>query len=169
MEKRTAKNGARRDNHQAMTGNKLPQHKKKAFLTAYAQLGTITHAARATKIDRSCHYRWIKDPSYVEAFEVAEAQAIDTLEGEAWRRAVEGNKKPVFHQGMKVGEVTDYSDVLLIFLLKGRFPERYKDNYEFNLNAPTAVQINFSHKKEESPGARPGADGWKVRLGDSRR
>ncbi len=154
-----------------MSTGRLLQHKKRTFLDAFARLGVVTHAATAAKIDRDLHYKWMKsDPAYAEAFTDAETRAIDTLEREAWRRAVEGNKRPVFHQGKKCGELTEYSDVLLIFLLKGRFPERYREHgYEFNFDAPTAVQVNFSHKKEESPRAKPGADGWKVRLGDSRR
>jgi hypothetical protein len=40
--------------------------------------------------------------------------------GEAVRRAKDGYIKPVFHQGVKVGEVREYSDVLLMFMLKAR-------------------------------------------------
>ena len=43
----------------------------------------------------------------------------DALEAEARRRAVEGVRKPVFYQGVICGWVGEYSDTLLIFLLKG--------------------------------------------------
>ena len=54
-------------------------------------------------------------------------QAADVLEREAWRRASEGVKQPVFYQGEVCGHVQKYSDVLLIFLLKGARPDRYRE------------------------------------------
>jgi hypothetical protein len=41
---------------------------------------------------------------------------------------VDGTLEPVFHQGQEVGQVRKYSDTLLIFLLKGRKPDTYRDN-----------------------------------------
>jgi hypothetical protein len=101
------------------------------FLEEYARLGTITHACRAAHIDPKRHYEWMeRDPSYVERFEVAKQEAIDTLEREARRRAVEGVEEPVgWYKGEPGGYVKRYSDLLLIFLLKGARPERYRDNY----------------------------------------
>ena len=58
-------------------------------------------------------------------------QAMDTvLEPEAIRRTVEGVEKPVYHQGRQVGTVREYSDTLLIFLLKGWKSERYTERRE---------------------------------------
>lgn len=46
--------------------------KKAAFLAAYAELGTVTHAAVRADIDRKTHNVWIRaDPEYAAAFEVA--------------------------------------------------------------------------------------------------
>jgi hypothetical protein len=57
--------------------------------------------------------------------------ACDILEAEAHRRAVEGVEKPVgWYKGRPGGYVREYSDVLLIFLLKGLRPEKYKDRLE---------------------------------------
>jgi len=82
---------------------RIRQHKKTKFLDAFASVGTITHAANITGIDRSTHYVWLsRDPEYKLAFEEAEQGAIDSLEAEARRRAMAG------------------SDTLLIFLLKPR-------------------------------------------------
>ncbi len=54
-----------------------------------------------------------------------------TLESEANRRAVEGVEKPVgWHRGQPGGYVRDYSDTLLIFLLKGLRPEKYQERLE---------------------------------------
>ena len=48
----------------------------------------------------------------------AEEDAIQQLELEARRRAFEGFDKPVFHAGEQCGLIRQYSDVLLMFLLK---------------------------------------------------
>ena len=52
------------------------------------------------------------------------------LEPEAIRRAVEGVEKAVYYQGEPVGTVREYSDTLLIFLLKGWKSDRYKERRE---------------------------------------
>jgi hypothetical protein len=48
------------------------------------------------------------------------------LEDEAVRRAYEGVERPVFQGGKQVGVVREYSDTLLIFLLKALRPEKYR-------------------------------------------
>jgi hypothetical protein len=71
-------------------------------------------------IDRGTHYDWLKaDPGYKAAFEDVQDQAAQALEDEAVRRAYEGVERPVYQGGEKVGVVREYSDTLLIFLLKG--------------------------------------------------
>ena len=40
------------------------------------------------------------------------------LEKEAWRRVVDETEKPVFHQGKECGRITEYSNTLLMFLIK---------------------------------------------------
>ncbi len=57
--------------------------------------------------------------------------AAAALEGEAIRRAFEGIETPVgWHKGLPGAFVRTYSDVLLIFLLKGAYPEKYADRME---------------------------------------
>ena len=102
--------------------------KKRAFLAAFSEVGTVTRAAEIAGVCRKSHTNWLKaDPDYVEAFALAEQQACDRLEQEARRRAVEGVDKPVYQQGKKCGVVREYSDTLLIFLMKGAMPDKYKD------------------------------------------
>lgn len=107
------------------------QGKKKAFLAAYAEVGTITRAAELAGISRQTHYDWLEsDPNYPEMFKEADKQACDRLEQEARRRAVQGVSKPVFYKGEECGVVQEYSDTLLIFLLKGALPDKYKDRVQ---------------------------------------
>jgi len=111
--------------------NEMQHNKKPAFLAAYAECGTITQAAEIAGIDRVTHYRWLKDdPEYAKAFEEAHEKSVERLEQEARRRAVEGWEEPVFHKGKVVGKVRKYSDTLLIFLLKGAAPDKYRERVQ---------------------------------------
>lgn len=118
------------------------QHAKRAtqkgrFLAAYAEHATIDGAAKACGMGRRTHYNWLaSDEAYAAAFGDAEQAATDALEGEARRRALAGVEEPVFgslgaHMGSGVvGHIRKYSDTLLIFLLKAKRPEQFRDRYE---------------------------------------
>ncbi|MGH9666215.1 MAG: terminase [Bryobacteraceae bacterium] len=102
--------------------------KQKAFLKTYATTANITSAARFAKVGRRSHYDWLQDAEYAQAFEDAKAEACELLEREALRRAMTGTLEPVFYQGKKCGTVRRYADTLLIFLMKGAMPNKYRDN-----------------------------------------
>lgn len=61
---------------------------------------------------------------------MAEAQAARTLEDEAVRRAHEGLRKPVRYKGKIVGYETEYSDSLMLALLKANNPEKFREHVE---------------------------------------
>jgi hypothetical protein len=106
--------------------------KKAAFLAAYRENGNIRLACKAAQIGRSSHYRWMERyPDYVKEFEQAKADAVDVLEAEARRRAVDGWEEKVgWYKGQAGGTVRRFSDTLLIFLLKGAVPEKYRERVE---------------------------------------
>lgn len=113
--------------------------RRAAFLAAYAQCANITAAAEAADVPRQTHYDWLADPEYAAAFDQAHEAAADTLEKEARRRAEEGWDEPVFHDGAVVGHKRRYSDTLLIFLLKGIRPEKYRERASVNVDARVSV------------------------------
>lgn len=144
------RNGERAPNGRFCKSDKKPHPKKAAFLAVYAEVASITEAAKAAGIDRSTHYAWLeKDAKYKRSFAGAQEQACDVLEREARRRAAEGVNEPVIYKGELMGvwvngdgetvsegtegailiplTVKKYSDTLLIFLLKGALPDKYKD------------------------------------------
>ena len=115
--------------------DKIKNPKKRAFLAAYSICASVSRASRLAEIDRTNHYLWIKEDSdYVGAFEEANLQACQALEDEATRRAHEGVEEPVWYQGEQCGSVLKYSDTLMIFLLKGRMPEKYRENIKSEVN-----------------------------------
>ena len=126
--------------------SKSVQLKRDAFLTAYAEVGTVTHAADIVGVHRNAHYNWMQDPEYVEKFREAERQAADVLEKEVRRRAVEGVEEPVFYKGEQCGTVRKYSDTLLIFATKGALPEKYRENASIEISGPDgrAIEVEVS-------------------------
>ncbi len=71
-----------------------------------------------------------RDPEFAAAWLQAAAIGTERLEEEAARRAYHGTLEPVYHKGQICGYTRKYSDVLLIFLLKARKPEMYRDSDE---------------------------------------
>jgi hypothetical protein len=104
--------------------------KRKRFLAEYAKCGNISGACEKAGIDRVYHYRWMDDPDYQAQFEVAFQCACEELEREAHRRAVTGLLVPQFYQGKKCATIREYSDTLLIFLMKGAMPDKYRDQFK---------------------------------------
>lgn len=98
------------------------------FLEALGSGCTVGEAAAVAGVERSTPYRWrTADPEFAALWREAYAIGADALEAEAQRRAMKGTTRPVFHQGEVCGGIQDYSDTLLMFLMKGRDPNRYCD------------------------------------------
>ena len=69
----------------------------------------------------------------------------EVLEDEALRRARDGTDKPIYQGGKKVGSVREYSDTLLIFLLKARNPAKYRERIDAHVTGDVKVNIvNFT-------------------------
>lgn len=88
-------------------------------MKALASVGVVTEACRVAGVGTVTAYRHRdNEPDFAVAWEEAVEQAADGLELEARRRAV---------KGVMEGKSRRYSDTLLIFLLKGARPEKYRD------------------------------------------
>src|SRR5262245_28409092 len=79
------------------------------------------------------------DIEYAARFRQCRENAINRMKDEAYRRAVDGVEKNVYQHGHKVGTVREYSDNLLMFLLKGACPEEFRDNYKAEPDKMTPV------------------------------
>lgn len=99
--------------------------------------GTVSAGADAISVTRQALYqhREVSD-DFRTAWDDAVDEGADVLEAEAFRRAVKGVEEPIYHNGHAIDTVWKYSDTLLIFLLKGRRPEKYRDNYKVEHSGP---------------------------------
>jgi hypothetical protein len=134
-----------------MASQQNPTAKKRAFLAAFAITCNISRAAKAAKIDRATHYEWLKgDENYRKEFAEAKEQAADALEDEAVRRAHEGTTRPIM-VGKKREVIREYSDTLLIFLLKGIRPEKYRERSEVKMPGLEAKLADILRAREAKP------------------
>ena len=110
------------------------------LLKALAETGNITDACRRAGITRDTFYRHRhEDPAFAAAAADALEVAVDNLELEARRRAEKGCEKPVFYKGREIARITEYSDTLLIFLLKAHRPEKYRERYDVSHGGELAI------------------------------
>lgn len=98
--------------------------KRDEFLSIVADGHSITYAARLVGMSRSRVYAIREvDAEFAEALEQAVQEGSEALEDVALSRAIEG------------------SDTLLMFLLKGRMPEKYKDRVQQDTNVSGDIKI----------------------------
>lgn len=123
---------------------------KAKFIEHFREYGNVSTAVALAGIERRATvYDWQEhDDQFAAAFREAEIVATENLEHEARRRAVEGveSTKGIYdRQGNMIAEETEtkYSDTLLIFLLKARAPEKYRENRTVEISGPRGMPIQF--------------------------
>ena len=110
---------------------KLTARRRNDFLAQVAACGNVSEAARSVCVSRSAAYALRdSDKAFAAEWEAAREAAIDVLEAEARRRALNGIDQPVFFQGQEIGRVRKYSDSLLMFLLKADRPGKFSQRHE---------------------------------------
>lgn len=139
------------------------------FLDELSRNGNVTISAELCNLERTRLYELRQqDPTFAVAWQDALDMAAEHLEAEARRRAVEGVLQKKFTT--KGDPVIDpetgeqyleraYSDTLLIFLLKGANPEKYRERSSTELTGPgggplqTSVQIYLpANNRDEEMG-----------------
>jgi len=117
--------------------------KRARFLDALKVTGNVTKACKLSRLGRMTAYDWRdEDEEFKADWDKALEIAADLLEEEAVRRAHDGVKKPVFQGGKRVGYVQEYSDTLLIFLLKGTKPKKFGDRTTLAGDKDNPVQVS---------------------------
>lgn len=111
------------------------QGMKAAFLRHLSKSGNVSESSRIAGVERSTLYSWRDaDVVFAKEWECALEDAVDILESEARRRAVEGYDELVLSGGRMICDSNGspvtrrkYSDGLLSFLLRAHRPSRFGD------------------------------------------
>ncbi len=126
----------------------VDQRKIDTFFAELARTDHVGAALRASGLAHRTVYAWKDtDPEFAQRWQEARELFADHLEAEATRRAVEGTKKGVWHQGVCVGNEQQYSDSLLALMLKAKRAREYGDKSKMELSGPDGSAL----KIEESP------------------
>lgn len=129
-----------------------------AFIDAVRETGNITAAARSVGASRGHAYlRRESHPDFARRWDEALEESLDLLESEARRRAERGTEKPVFYQGSECGQIQEYSDTLMIFLLKAHRPEKFRDKFEHQHAGAVRIEIEYINTPFEATDAPSGA------------
>jgi hypothetical protein len=117
---------------------------KKRFLKHLETCARVYESAARAGITANTAYKlYEKEPKFAAAWDAAIESAGDRLEAEAWRRGHEGTLTPKTIANERE-EVREYSDTLLIFLLKGIRPKKYRDNYQVALSNPDGSKLSLA-------------------------
>ncbi|MEO0412944.1 MAG: hypothetical protein AAF221_14015 [Pseudomonadota bacterium] len=110
------------------TAKRLTQQRKAAFLEALSASANVSLSCQSANVSRTAVYAAKhNDPDFAAAWADAMHMALDALEAELIRRAIEGTENTQFYQGKPIGTVKSYSDSLAMFLLKSNRPHVYGD------------------------------------------
>ncbi len=142
--------------------NRTPEKRKRSapdwaprLLAELRERGNIRAACEAAGVGRQTVYdRRDADQAFARQFADALEDGCDRLELEAHRRAHDGLLRKKFS---KTGEPIidpdtkqqyaerEYSDTLLIFLLKAHRPQKYRENFKHEHTGKDDGPIEFSH------------------------
>lgn len=126
-----------------MAKSQATPERKAAFLHVLSETCSVKRACEAIQISRATAFKWRQlDEEFAEAWNLASLVGASALEDEARHRAMEGVQRPVFYKGRVVGHVTDKSDALLMFMLKGSLPQRYADRQKMEIGGPQNEEMN---------------------------
>ncbi len=112
----------------------------------------MSASARIAGIGRTTVYaRRAEDADFASEWDDASELAVDQAEAEMFRRAVHGVDKPIYQNGKQVGTIREFSDTLLIFLLKGRRSEVYGTKARHEISGPNGgpLPISFNEAADD--------------------
>ena len=128
-----------------------PEPDWEKFLAELDRSGMVSHAAREIGIHRQRAYEHrAEDPDFAARWDETIERTTDVMEREAFRRAVAGVEKPVFQGGQQVGNIREHSDTLLIFLLKARRPDTYRERHSVEHTGPAGGPLEHRMKVDLS-------------------
>lgn len=130
--------------------------------TAEKQIRFVEALAATKCVDEACRIVGMSDTSaytlrnrpcgedFARAWDIALDCQIPDLEQAAMNRARYGVPRPIFYKGEQVGEYRHFDELLTMFLLRSRRPERYGKWLEQAPEARHAAAL-FPHPRRPLP------------------
>lgn len=114
------------------------------FLASLTLTPNVAEACRQAGITRKAAYdRRKADPEFAAAWDEALEESTDELVAEAYRRAKNGTKRPVFYKGDVCGHIREFSDTLAMFLLKAHRPNVYRDRVQQEHSGELVIRVEY--------------------------
>jgi len=134
---------------------KFDLQRQRVFLEEFMKTGNLTLAAECADVARSTVKRAKKKSERFEKlFKQAKEVAYDRLEAEALEWATEGKVKTKRYDedGNLIGETMDYSERVMLELLKAHRPEKFDRKDEHELSGEIELKISpqdSGHQRDE--------------------
>jgi hypothetical protein len=111
--------------------------KYRIFFREIALTGHVQRAADVAGVPLTAvQERRKRDRGFAKLFDEALSASVQRLRDEATRRAVDGVDKPLYWKGELVDHIREYSDTLLLALLKAKDPA-FRDKVDLNTTSET--------------------------------
>lgn len=126
---------------------------KQIFITALLKSSNVAAACRKAKVSRTWAYKERDvDAEFDAAWQEALDMALDDAESEAWRRAVKGtvSNRQYDKDGNLIHTTRQYSDTLLIFMLKAHRPGKYRETVRNELTGASGGAIRVAQEHDLS-------------------
>lgn len=137
------------------------RRRQAAFFDVLRRTANVSAACRAAGVPRGRAYALRRaDDDFRREWRQALEEALDDLEAELRRRAMDGVDKPVFYAGKECGSVRTYSDALGMFILKSRRPAVFGGD-----GGPGAEQGDDAGPADDPAAARTARELLLARLG----
>src|SRR5215467_1816545 len=108
-----------------------------AYLEALPKYFTVTAALAKAGTSHARLMQWREqDAAFLVKEQIARDALADELEAEAIRRAFKGVRVPVYQGGLLAGHIQQYSDQLLVLMLKAMRPEKFRERSEIAVTQP---------------------------------
>ena len=150
------------------TQTERTEKKDTRFFEALADGLTVTAALKLAGYTRTWAYKQKReDEEFATLWANADDIAVEAMEAELDRRAFKGVDEPIFYQGENVATVKKYSDILLMFRLKAKRPETYRENVRTEhvgkdggpiIIAETEVVKDYGQPSQVTPDEIPPSD-----------
>lgn len=121
---------------------------RERWLAAFEQTLMVSEACRLSGVSRTTVYEERqRNEEFALAWADVDARVVERLEAEMFRRAHDGVEKMVVSAGKILGEERQFSDQLLIFALKAKRPDVYRERVDVKHSGRVDRRVRIDLRK----------------------